>query len=161
LIKLSYDQRFHWSEPFAFARARAAVAPSGSKVPHVLLFATLLSVPLLLAEFPENAGDVAFIALFAIGGALLFAYLLVPLASRLPNDVLVTSDKIIVGREAITFLEIEHAIVGTMLLRDRTFPVLTFRTRAGQDYVFGLGRKVDPRELAGFLARVGIREPAV
>ena len=160
LIKLSHDQRFHWFEPLAFARARAAATPGVSKLPYVLLLSVLLAVPLLLVGLPEGAEEIGFIVLFAAGGAVLIAYLLVPLVSYLPNDVLVASDRIVIGREVISFLQIEHAVVGTMKVGERTFPVLTFKTRAGRDYVFGLGRKVNAGELAGFLERVGVREPS-
>lgn len=160
MIKLSNDQRFHWFEPLAFARARAAVTPSGSKLPFVLLLSVLLAVPLLFAGLPEGAREIGFVVLFAVGGAMLITYVLVPLVSRLPNHVLVASDRIVIGREVIPFIQIQHAVVGTMKLGDRTFRVLTFRTRTGQDYLFGLGRNVDSRELAGFLERVGVREPS-
>jgi len=160
LIKLSHDQRFYWSEPFAFSRARAAATPDGSKLPFALLLSALFAVPLLLVGLPEGAGEIGLVLLFAVGGAMLITYLLFPLASRLPNGVLVASDRIVIGREAIPFIQIEHAVVGTMKLGDRTFPVLTFKTRAGQEYLFGLGRKVDARELAGFLEGVGVREPS-
>lgn len=159
MITLSHDQRFHWLEPFAFARARAAATPSGSRLPLVLLFSVLLSLPLVLADTPENTRDIGVVALFAVGGALVIAYLLMPWASRLPNGVLVASDRIVIGREVIPFSQIQHAVVGTSMMGGKEFPVLSFVTKPGQSYLFGLGRKVNPKELSEFLERAGVREP--
>jgi hypothetical protein len=159
MIKLSHDQRFHWFESFAFARARAAATPGGSKVPLFFIMAILFCVPLVLADFPESVADIGMVAAFAIGGALLVAFVLLPLVSRLPNDILITSDRIVIAREGFAFDQIEHAVVGTTTIGGREFQVLSFRTRVGQNHLYGLGRRVSAADLAAFLKRVGVSEP--
>ena len=91
--------------------------------------------------------------------ALSITYVLIPLASRLPNDVLVTTNAIVVGGVGIPFTQIEHAIVGSTTVGGREFHVLTFKTKAGQNYLYALGRKVNPVELTKFLEGVGLHEP--
>lgn len=162
MINFARDQKFHWFEPFAFARARAASAVSAQGSDKLILMvalAILLPVPLLAAGLPDTPGQIGFFAASALGGAAFFAYIFIPLATHLPNDVLVTSDRIVIGRECVPFSEIVYAIVGTTVLNGQTFPVLTFRTSEGQEYLYGLGRKVELKKLAEFLDRAGVREP--
>ena len=159
MIKLARDQPFHWFEPFAFSRARAAATHGASKLPLLLLFSALLAAPLVLADTPENLSDIGLVAVFAIGMALVITYLFIPIFSRLPNDVLVESDRIVIGRESVPFFDIQYAIVGTSAIGGKEFSVLTFRTKGGQDHMYGLVRKVSAKELAYCLDRSGVREP--
>lgn len=158
-MKLFPSHPFRWQEPWAFARAKAANSSSGSKPLLLLIFTVLLCIPLLLADLPDNAADVGLIAVFAVAGAFFVVFALIPLASRIPNTVIVARDRIIVGKESVPFSEIEHAVVGTAKIGEQKFPVISIRTRHGFVYLYGLGPKVNPQALADFLSKAGVREP--
>ena len=117
-----------------------------------------LALVLIASSFPESVRDWALIGLVAGGGAALLGILL-PFAFRLPADVMVASNRIVIGREAILFSQIESAIVGTSIIGGKLFPVLSFSTKSGATYLFGLGRKIDPRELRAYLIEAGVPEP--
>ena len=151
--------RFHWYETFAFARARAGSTPPERSLAATALFAVLLAVTLPSAGFPESPQEGAVLLAIALGSALLISYGLIPLVSRLPNDIHVTTESFVIGRTSIPFANVEHAVVGSTRIADRDFPVLTFKERTGQVHLYGLSRKVSPHELAAFLERVGLREP--
>jgi hypothetical protein len=123
------------------------------------ILSILFAVPLFLARFPETAIDIGVVAGISVASALLASHVILPLASRLPNSVSVMTDSFVVGRQRLWFIEIEHAVVGSAVLGKRAFPVLSFRTKGGQNYLFGLSHKVEAQELADFLVRVGVREP--
>ena len=82
-----------------------------------------------------------------------------PLLSRLPNSIVVTTDRLVIGRTTVPFANVEYALVGSIRIADNEHPVLTFRERGGQVHMYGLGRNIDAHELANFLESVGIREP--
>ena len=159
MLKIARDQRFHWCEPFAFARARTVGDDLRSRLLATLGYFVAFAAMLAWIDVPKDAAELGVLALFAAVMALFIAWIVVPVFSRLPNDVLVASNRIVVGREVMPFTSIEHAIVGTTRLGEREFRVLTFRTKDGRDHLFGLGRKVDAHALAAFLESVGIHEP--
>ena len=158
-MKPSSIVRFHWYESFAFARARAGSAPPERRLAVTAFLAALLAVPLLSAGLPESGLEVAVVAAIAVGGALLLSYGLIPLVSRLPNNIHVTTDSFVIGRTVVPFANVGHAVVGTTRIASREFPVLTFRERGGQVHLYGLSPKISAHELAAFLERVGVREP--
>jgi hypothetical protein len=118
----------------------------------------MLAIGLCLVDMPRDASDVGLVVLFSGVGSLLLVYPLLSFASRLPNDVLINSDRIIVGKEVIPLLQLTSAVVGTMEVRGRSFPVLAFRVNHGSSRVFGLSRRVDKVKLAAFFERAGVRE---
>jgi hypothetical protein len=159
MLKLARDQKFYWLEPFAFARARRG----GSRGTNTWVLATTLAVPsavpLLLASFPESAFDLGIIVLIAAGSGLALA-LALPFISQLPGDIMIGPNRIVIGREVIPFDQVSHALVGETTLDGTTFRVLSFTTRGGRSYLFGIGRKVDSKELAEYLSKAGVRESA-
>ena len=156
---MSRDQRFYWTEPFAFARARARASRGGSPLLLFVIFALLLSIALLAVAVPDSLRDLAALLAISLGAAFLIAFPGMWLFSRLPNSVLVASDRIAVGRMVIPISEVQSAVVGTTKFEHTQYPVLTFRTTAGQDYLFGLGRKINAHALAAFLQQRGVHEP--
>jgi hypothetical protein len=158
LIKLARDQKFHWLEPFAFARARARSEPTLPFLPIAALLSLLFALPLLASRFPKNVADLGLLCAVAVGSGALVAALM-PLLSRLPNDVMVAPDRVVVGRTVTKFADIKHFVVGTMAIEQRQFPVFTFETKAGQRFIYGMSPKVSPVELANFLEQAGLREP--
>lgn len=158
-MKFVRDQQFYWSEPFAFSKARASVAPQSNRLVPFALLSVLFAVPLVLVKFPATAADVQLLAVLSIGCALFVVYVLTPLASIFPVGILVASDRLVVGGERIPFKAIDCAAVGTTAMAGRQFPVLSVQTRDGRGYLCGLGAKVDAKELSAFLRRAGVREP--
>lgn len=158
MIKMSYDQRFYWIEPFAFAWARPDELTGGIRLAMSFFVFLMLAIGLCLVDMPRDASDVGLVVLFSGVGSLLLVYPLLSFATRLPNDVLIESDRIVVGKEVIPLLQLTSAVVGTMEVRGRSFPVLTFRVNHGSSRVFGLSRRVDKVKLAAFFERAGVRE---
>lgn len=156
---MSRDQRFHWTEPFAFARARARASRGGNPLLLFVIFALLMSVVLLAVAVPDSTRDLAGLLAISLGTAFLIAFPGMWLLSRLPNSVLVASDRIAIGRTVIPMSDIQSAVVGTTTFGHTQFPVVTFRTITGQCYLFGLGRKINSHALADFLQQRGVREP--
>ena len=156
---MSHDQRFRWTEPFAFARARARETAEGSKLSLFAIVAVLLAIALVAADPPSVPSDFALIAILSIGLALLIAYPVTWLFSRLPNSVLVAADRVVIGREIIPLTQIQSAIVGTTRMDGTDHPVFVFRTKDGREQMYGLSGKVDPIQLSKFFEGAGIREP--
>ena len=158
MIKLSRQQRYWWLEPWAFARARERGRSPELRWPLLFGGATVLfflvMLPVTSRSFP--AGLVFAIVLAAAMAAGLAA--MFPLLSRLPNDICITDRHIILGRRSFAFTEIVAAVVGTMSLEGRTWPVLMFRTHRGERHVYGLSRRIDANELARYLRDAGIPE---
>jgi hypothetical protein len=119
----------------------------------------LFTIPLLFAKLPETLGDVQFVGLFAAAAALLMAYVVAPLVDRLPNGVMVASNRIVIGQKRIALTDIASAVVGTTRLQGHDYPVLAIQMQNKQSYLFGLSPKVDQDELSSFLQKAGIREP--
>ena len=124
-----------------------------------VIFALLLSVALLAVAVPDSMRDLAVLLAISLGAAFLIAFPGMWLFSRLPNSVLVASDRIAVGRTVIPMSDIQSAVVGTTKFEHTQYPVVTFRTIAGQSYLFGLGRKINAHALSDFLQQRGVREP--
>ena len=158
-MRISHDQRFYWTEPFAFASARARATTQGNRLPLFAIVAALLAIALVAADPPSILSDFALIAVFAIGLALLIAYPGTWLFSRLPNSVLVAADRVVIGRETIPLTQIQSAIVGTTRMGRMDYPVFVFRTKDGREQLYGLSGKVDPAQLSRFFEGAGIREP--
>ena len=156
---MSRDQRFYWTEPFAFAKARARAAAPGNRLLLVIVLAGLLALALVAADPPTSSRDLALVALFSVTPALLISYPGMWLFSRIPNSVLVAADRIVVGREVTPFAQVQSAIVGTTRIGGMEHRIFTFRTKDGREYLYGIGRKVKAEQLATFLHQVGIREP--
>jgi hypothetical protein len=156
---MSRDQRFYWTEPFAFARARARASRGGNPLLLFVICALLMSIALLAVALPGSVRDLAGLLAISFGAAFLIAYPGMWLFSRLPNSVLVASDRIAVGRTVIPMSEVQSAVVGTTTFEQTQYPIVAFRTTAGQNYLFGLGRKINAHALADFLQRRGVREP--
>jgi hypothetical protein len=156
---MSYDQRFYWTEPFAFAMARGREITGGSKLPLFAIVAVLLAIALIAADPPSVPSDFALVAAFSIGLALLIAYPTTWLLSRLPNSVLVAADRVVIGREIIPLTQIQSAIIGTTRMGGSDHPVFVFRTKDGREQMYGLSGKVDLVQLSKFLEGAGIREP--
>jgi len=156
---MSRDQRFYWTEPFAFARARARSAESENKLLLFVILAGLLALALVAADPPTSSGDFALVALFSVTPALLIAYPGMWLFSRIPNSVLVAADRIAVGREVTPLAQVQSAIVGTTRMNGTEHRVFTFRTKDGREYLYGIGHKVSSEQLAAFLQQAGVREP--
>jgi len=150
---LSYDQRIIWSEPFRFARARARNQSGEAGLFTAAIFTIAFAVVLCVRYLPENWKDVGVIALFALFAGFLCGYPLMWLLARIPNTIYLTDERIVYGRDSVTFFEVEWAIVGTMRLDGEDYPVLTFRTRKGVHETFGLSDKVDAHALADYLER--------
>ena len=158
-MKFVRDQKFYWRESYEFARARAKSAPRPRRLRQAAILAFLFAAPLLLVSLPETAGDVLFISLFAVTSSLLTAYVLAPLIDKMPNGIMVASNRIVVGQHRILLEEIESAVVGTTRLQATNFPVLSIQMRNGVSHMLGLGPKVNGHELSRFLQRAGIHEP--
>jgi hypothetical protein len=159
LLNPSPIRRFYWYEPWAFARARAAAERRVGGAGLAAVLSLMFAIPLLVGSLPETAKDWSVVAAIAVSSGLLVSFGLLPLVSRLPNDIAVMTDSFVIGRDRISFFDVKHAVVGTTPLGKKVFPVLSFTTRGGQQYLFGLSPKVNPQELADFLERVGVREP--
>src|SRR3546814_12371492 len=113
---MSHDQRFFWTEPFAFAQARACSASTGNRLLLATVLAGLLAIALVTADPPVSIRDFALVALFSVAPALLISYPGMWVFSRLPNSVLIATDRIAVGREVTPFAQVQSAIVGTTRL---------------------------------------------
>ncbi|WP_374602238.1 hypothetical protein [Arenimonas sp.] len=159
MIKLARDQKFWWLEPFAFARARRGRMPGMNTPALAIILSVLFGVPLFLVAFPDSSAELAVICLIA-GISGLTTALTLPWITQLPNDVMIASDRIVLGRDVVPFDQISHALVGETMLAGRSFRVLSFTTKSGRSYLFGLSRKVDSKELEAFLRQAGVREPA-
>ena len=81
-----------------------------------VIFALLMSVALLAVAVPDSTRDLAGLLAISLGTAFLIAF---PgmLFSRLPNSVLVASDRIAIGRTVIPMSDIQSAVVGTTTSR--------------------------------------------
>ena len=156
---MSQDQRFHWIEPFSFARARARSVTGGNKLLLAIILAGLLAVGLVVVVPLSTGRDFVLAALFAVSAALLVAYPGMWLFSRIPNSVLVATDRIVVGRKVTKLAQVQSADVGTARMGGRVHLVFTFRTKDGREYLYGLGSKIDSKQLAVLLQQVGVREP--
>lgn len=156
---MSRDQRFYWTEPFAFAQARARSAASGSKLLLVVILAVLLALALMAADPPSGFRDFALVALFSVTPALLIAYPGMWLFTRIPNSVLVAADRIAVGRRVTPLAQVRSAIVGTTRMDGMEHRVFIFQTKDDREYQYGLGGKVSSEQLAAFLQQAGVREP--
>jgi hypothetical protein len=156
---MSLNQRFHWTEPFAFARARARTSRSGNPFFLFVVLLLLFSLALLAVAVPDSAHDIVALIAVAVVGAFLIAFPGVWLFSRLPSSILVAKDRIAIGRTVIPMAQVQSAVVGTTKLEGIDHPVFTFRTTAGHGYLFGLGRKIDATALATFLQKLDVREP--
>ena len=158
-MKLSRDQEFYWHEPLAFSRARGRAEP----VPNTLVlfagFSLAFSVLLALVKFPSDLRSASLLAGIALTGAALFAFGLIPLASRMPNSVFIGSNRLVLGKQVVWFKDIRYAAVGTTRISEEVFPVMSIWLLAGQSHVVGLGRKVDPAKLSAFLKTKGLHEP--
>ncbi len=160
-MKFVRDQRFYWSEPFAFARARARSFPqSGSKLPTFVILTLLFTAGMAFASPPTDRLDYVVLATFSVGLAFLISFPGQWLSSRLPMTVLVASNRVVTGNVAIKFSDIQSAVVGTMPIDGVTYPVFTFQTKDGRQYLCGLSHKVKAQELEDFLHQVGLHEPA-
>ena len=159
LVNMSRDQRFHWIEPFDFARARARTTPAGSRLLLFGMYALLLSACFLAVAVPDSVRDLSALVAISLAAAFLIAFPGIWLLSRLPNSVVVARDCIAFGGTIIPIMQVQSAVVGTIKLESVQYPVLTFRTTTGENYIFGLGRKIDPAALAEFLQQHGIHEP--
>src|SRR3546814_15852280 len=71
--------------------------------------------------------------------------------ARLPNSVLIATDRIAAGREVTPFAQVQSAIVGTTRLGGVEHRIFTFRTKDGREYLYGIGHKVKSEQLAAFL----------
>src|SRR3546814_17052108 len=100
---MSHDQRFFWTEPFAFAQARACSASTGNRLLLATVLAGLLAIALVTADPPVSIRDFALVALFSVAPALLISYPGMWVFSRLPNSVLIVTDRIAVGRAVTPF----------------------------------------------------------
>lgn len=156
---MSRDQRFYWAEPFAFAKARARSAAGGGRLLLALVLAALLGFALAATDPPSSAQDFAAVGLFSIVPALLVAYPGIWLFSRIPNSVLVAKDRIVIGREVTPLEQVQSAVVGTTVIAGLEHRVLTFRTKDGREYLYGLADKINSEHLAQFLRQAGVREP--
>src|SRR3546814_9402740 len=67
---MSHDQRFFWTEPFAFAQARACSASTGNRLLLATVLAGLLAIALVTADPPVSIRDFALVALFSVAPAL-------------------------------------------------------------------------------------------
>lgn len=161
LMKMSRDQRFYWTEPFAFVKARARTAADGGKFLLVMVLVTLLAIALVATDSPTSPRDFALVALFSIVPALLIAYPGMWLFSRIPNSVLIAKDRIAVGREVTPFETIQSAVVGTTRIEGVEHRVFTFRTKDGRENLYGLSHKINSEQLAQFLQQAGVHEPQV
>src|SRR3546814_17557089 len=109
---MSHDQRFFWTEPFAFAQARACSASTGNRLLLATVLPGLLAIALVTADPPVSIRDFALVALFSVAPALLISYPGMWVFSRLPNRVLIPTDRIEVGRAVTSFAQVPSAIVG-------------------------------------------------
>lgn len=158
-MKLSRDQEFYWHEPLAFSRARGRSTPPPNSLVLFAGFTAAFSVLLALVKFPSDFRSVSLLAGIAVTGAALFAFGLIPLATRMPNSVFIGSNRLVVGKQVFWFKDISHVVVGAMRIGEETFPVVSIWVSGGQPQVFGLGRKVDPGKLSAFFMSKGLHEP--
>jgi len=158
MIKHSRDQRFYWLEPIAFARARARTAPSGTRarLQGLGILSAMLALMFVFIHMPSTLRDLGLIVLFSVGGALFIVYAVMLIVAWVPNDIMVASDRIVLGKDVIPFENIKSAIVGTTSIDGSILPMLSFSTKDGRSYCYGLGRKVEPGLLADHLESAGV-----
>ena len=125
----------------------------------VVILAALLAVSLVTADPPSSARDFSLVALFSVVPALLIAYPGMWLFSRIPNSVLVATDRVAVGREVTPLAQVQSAVVGTTRMGGSEHRIFTFRTKDGREYMYGLAPKINSEQLAAFLQQAGVREP--
>lgn len=158
MIKLARDQQFHWFEPVAHARARG---PAGKPAPTTWAICSLAAAALLaLAAWPLDLRDLLLIPPLAFAMAALLLRVLVPLVSRLPDNILITRDRVVVGREVTPLARIRSATVVRTRLDGADWLALHLTTDTGRDALHALGRRVDPEALAAFFRSAGIPEHA-
>lgn len=155
-MKMSRTQRFYWSEPYSFVRARAHNEPAQSRLFLLLCLVLAFTLIFILVDPPENLNDLSLIAVFSLPMALLISYPGMWLFSLIPNGVLIDESQIVIGREIIPFKDIESAIVGTTRIANKEYPVFSFQTLDRRSYLFGLSGKIDPLDLAAVLKKSGV-----
>jgi hypothetical protein len=156
---MSHDQRFRWTEPFAFAQARARSTAGGNKVVFVLVLASLFAVTFVMTGSPSSAREFAVVALVSVTLTLLLAYPGTWLFSRIPKSIVVAADRIAVDGKVTPIQQVQSAIIGTTWIQGVEHRVLSFRTKDGLEYLYGIGHKINYEQLAEFLHQAGIREP--
>ena len=158
-MESSLSNQFSWTEPFAFARARASSSPSGSRVRLAAVLFVIVCIPMLISLPPKTFLDVAVAAGIALSIALLIAYPVVWLSVRIPQKILINSKTFVVASDEIHILSIKWALVGDTVIAGKTYPVICFRTTYDQEHICGLGKNIDPGSLSLFLKQVGVPEP--
>jgi hypothetical protein len=152
-------RRFHWAEPFAFARARANTFPGGNNLFQFAFYLVLFIALLGIKSFPHDLQGVAKLLVFSCAASFVFAYPINWIIRRTPNSILVAEDRIFTGRNSIPMSQVDYALVGTAQLAGSQHRVLTFRTISGESHMYGIGKKIDSNQLAEFLKQLGVREP--
>src|SRR3546814_7791494 len=87
---------------------------------------------------PVSIRDFALVALFSVAPALLISYPGMWVFSRLPNSVLIATDRIAVGREVTPFAQVQSAIVGPTRLGGVEPRIFTFRTKRSEEHTSDL-----------------------
>jgi len=152
------NQHFHWREPLVFTGARARTKPvRGRFVLFLFLFLFVaFAFAFIVIDRPDSAHDLGIVALFSFVPALLVAYPGMWLLARLPKFVAVEERCITIGRMIYPFSTMESAVVTTVRLDGKDFPVLNLQTKGRQSYQLGLGQNVDAEKLATVLAQRGV-----
>lgn len=142
-----------WTESLEFSRAKASEFKMTTQAYlKLFLFYLILSSGLGLFVSVHGTAETlvgAFVvSLFFLG----FTWLV----NFLPQGVYVNKNGIGSGRSLISYKDVDMAVVGTMELKGKTYDILSVKTTGNIQYLYEVGEKIDPQELAETLKDMGV-----
>lgn len=142
-----------WTESFEFSRARASEFKMTSQgylklfVFYLVLFSGL-GLFISVHGTAETLLGAVVVSWFFLGFTLLFNFL--------PQGVFINENGIGSGKTLIQYKDIDMVVVGTMVLKGKTFDILSVITTGNVQHLYGLAAKINPQKLSKTLEAMGV-----